>query len=111
METTRFRVLTPDHLVSYDTFVLADRQPANLDPDCVLLINESDGRPLVAHKTRLIAVKSSGDAPPAMRPRSVCLTCGKVEGVFEDEVVCPEHGGGPCHLVQPATVQWQHPAE
>jgi len=101
MISAQFRVLTPDNLVSEDIFVLADRQPHRLRPGCVLLVNEADGSLLIAHQTRLVAVKSPDARHSAGQARSVCLSCGKVEGVAEDEVLCPYDGDEPCRLIRP----------
>jgi hypothetical protein len=100
MGTNRFRVLTPDGLISYDVYALAVSQPPSLRAGCVLLINQSDGTRLVASRTRLIAIGSPGDVLPVSRAKSVCLKCGKVEGVPEDGVVCPHHNPHVCDLLE-----------
>lgn len=98
-ERQRFRVLTPDDLISYETFVMADEQPKTIRASCVLLINEHTGQPLTVHETRLMPLEVPGKTIADDKAKSVCLKCGKVEGVVEDQVVCPEHGDAPCGLL------------
>jgi len=99
----RFRIRTADRVLSYDTFLIAAQQPANIKADCLLAVNERDGSRLTVHSTRLIPVEPKGKAVPPSRTKSRCLKCGKVEGIVADEVVCPHAGDIPCGLLEAAT--------
>jgi hypothetical protein len=99
-EKARFRVLTLEDMVTYDTFVLADEQPGSLKPGCVLLLHEESGRLVTAHRTRLIPTGDPGVLSIDRQRRSPCAKCGRVEGVVEDQVVCPYHGESSCVLIE-----------
>jgi hypothetical protein len=99
-ELPRFRVLTSDGLITYDTFVIADQQPAKIKAGCLMLVNESNGRSMTVHETRVIPLSAARRPTPKKGPRSVCLSCGRVEGVVEDQVRCPNHGDTPCTLIE-----------
>jgi hypothetical protein len=93
-----FQILTPNGL-SRDTFVVPLDQPSAIRTDCVLVIHAHDGKTFTVHRSRLIPV---GSMVVAKRRRSACLKCGRVAGVVQDEVTCPEHGGVACGMVVPA---------
>jgi len=99
-ERKRFRLLTPEGLVTYDTFVLADDQPRTIKADCLLVVHEASGRLSTVHRTRLIPVADSGIQTLGRQRKSPCLKCGKVEGVVGDQVVCPYHKGLGCGLLE-----------
>jgi hypothetical protein len=102
MEIHRFRILTPDGGLSYDTFTVAARQPENIKADCLLVVDEATGKRLTVHETRLFPADVPAQyAPlPADAPRSVCLECGRVRGVVEDAVRCPRgEDEAPCDLL------------
>ncbi len=99
----RFQVVTPEGWVSHDTFVLADVQPLTIKADCVLIVHEASGRLFTVHRTRLQSLEDRTVRAPGQQRRSVCLKCGKVEGVVEDQVVCPRHGQTDCGLIEPKT--------
>ena len=101
--TQRFQVITPEGWVAPDTFLLADEQPPAIKPDCVLIVHEASGRPLTVHRTRLVALEDRTVQSPAEQRKSVCLKCGKVEGVVGDQVACPRHGQTDCGLIEPTT--------
>ena len=102
-EKDRFRVLTPEGLVTYDTFVLADEQPRNIKADCLLLVHEASGRLLTAHLTRVIPTEGPSVVAVGSQCKSPCVRCGKVAGIVEDEVVCPNHGQSCCGLLEAKT--------
>lgn len=99
-EKDRFRVLTPEDLVTHDTFVLADEQPQTIKAGCLLLVHEASGRLMTAHRTRLIPAAEPSVPPVDRQRRSPCLKCGRVEGIVADEVVCPYHGESSCALLE-----------
>ncbi len=94
----RFRILTPDGLVSLDLFLLATRQPTGLKAGCVLVVNQESGGLLTVHRSRLIPALSGATADG--QQKSVCLKCGRVEGVVEEQIRCPFHHGVPCGLIE-----------
>ncbi len=97
----RYRIVTPDGRLSRDTFVIADQQPATLQEDCLLLIDESDGRQVAVHDTRLFPPEAAGHAPFDDPAACVCKECGKVDGMEGDGVKCPYGGSPRCGLVEP----------
>ncbi len=100
-EVHRFRILTPDGSLSGETFVIAAEQPEAIKADCLLVVDEATGQRLTIHETRLFPAELHGAPVPRAAARSVCLECGRVSGVVEDEVMCPQHQDGvPCVLVQ-----------
>jgi len=100
VEKARFCILTPDDVIPPDTFVLADKQPLTIKADCLLVVHEKSGRELTVHRTRLIPLeKLTGPKAEHQQP-SVCLKCGKVQGIALDQVECPNRGGGPCGLLE-----------
>ena len=96
----RFRILTPDGTFSHDAFALPAEQPCTIKADCVLVIDERSGRALTVHGTRLFPMETVPASAVAIQRKHVCLTCGKVQGVVEDQVNCPSHDGSPCGLVE-----------
>ncbi len=97
----RFRLLTPDGFVTYDTFVLAFEQPTAGEAHCMSVVHEATGRELTVHRTRLVPVDETVE-PARDHPRlSACLRCGRVPGVADDEVTCPYHGRLGCGLLEP----------
>ena len=100
-EVHRFRILTPDGTLSRETFAIAPEQPETVKADCLLVVDETTGQRLTIHETRLFPAELHGAPVPRAVARSVCLECGRVSGVVEDEVACPNHQDGtPCELVQ-----------
>lgn len=93
----RFRILTVEGVLSYDTFVIGAQQPTGVIAGCLVVVNEQDGRQLTVHRTRLVPV---GETPRPSPPKTACMECGRVEGVVKDEVVCPHHGGVACGLLK-----------
>jgi len=93
----QFRIILPGGLTSLDTFVVAHPQPSRIRAGCLLMTHEQSGRQITVHATRLTPVEVMGQ--PSER---VCPNCGKVQGVVEDEVVCPYEGGAPCALLTPS---------
>jgi len=96
----RYRLLTRESLATYDTYVLADPVPDNIKPDCVLVVHELTGRQMTVHRSRLVPADSVKTSHVDHERKSPCPTCGRVEGVVEDEVTCPFHGESPCVLVE-----------
>ena len=97
-----FHILTPDGLLSSDTFVLPAEQPRNIKAGCVVVIHERSGTMLTVHDSRLFPAGAAAPSPMAQQPKSACLKCGRVAGVVGDEVTCPSHGGGPCGMLHPS---------
>jgi hypothetical protein len=93
-----FQILTPDGLSS-ETFVVPLDQPASIKKDCVLVIHDRSGKTFTVHRTRLFPV---GSTTVAKKHRHACLKCGRVAGVVQDEVTCPEHGGVACGMIEAA---------
>jgi hypothetical protein len=89
------RILTPDGRPSHDMFALASEQPDVIRKGCVLVVNDRDGTQLTAHRDRLFSIAQAGEA------KKVCLRCGKVLGVVEDQVQCPYDEGSLCELLEP----------
>jgi hypothetical protein len=97
-----FYLLSPDGRLSLDIFVLADEQRRAIKPGCVLIVHPPTGRLLTVHETRLFPVGPTVFARHPAPWRSACLRCGRVEGVVDDQVACPVHGGASCGLVESA---------
>jgi hypothetical protein len=95
----RFRILTPDGFLSRDTFVLPANQPRDIPVGCVRVIHEQSGTMLTVHDTRLFPASATESSQFAQKPTSVCLKCGRVTGVAEDQVECPNHKNGTCGLL------------
>jgi len=95
----RFRVLTPDGLLSRDTFLVPLEQPNNIKAGCLLVIHEPSGRQFTVHDTRVFPASATNTLSAGSPTTSVCLKCGKVQGVVGDQVTCPSHGGA-CGLVE-----------
>jgi hypothetical protein len=89
-----YRVLSPDGRLSHDTFVVPAEQPAAIPQGCTLVVNERDGSQLTVHSGRLFPIAET-------QPTKVCLNCGKVLGVVEDQVKCLYDEGNPCDLLVP----------
>ena len=87
----RFRIIMPGGLTSLDTFVVADRQPDRIRAGCLLMTHERSGRQITIHVSRLAPLDAVG-----LTSEGVCLECGRVEGIVEDEVVCPHGCGTAC---------------
>jgi hypothetical protein len=102
-DNRHFRLLTPDGLVSQDTFVLAPQQPAEIKPGCIAVVNQQSGARLTVHTTRLLPAEDpappTGSLPVDNR-RSICHRCGRVEGIVQDQVKCPHQGEAPCGLLE-----------
>jgi len=99
----RFRILTPDGLLSSDTFVLPAEQPRNIQAGCVVVVHERSGTMLTVHDSRLFPAGAAASLPMAQQPKSVCLKCGRVAGVVGgDEVTCPTHGSSSCGMLRPS---------
>lgn len=96
----QYRLLTRENLVTYDTFVLADDAPDDLDPDLALVVHELTGRRMTVHRTRLLPAGTVDPARLDHARHSPCPTCGRVEGIVEEEVRCPYDHEGPCGLLQ-----------
>ena len=82
----RLRILTPDGLLSDDTFVVPALQPRTIKAGCILVVDERTGRVLTVHDTRLFPAAVADDPPVAGQSRSVCLKCGRVGGVIGEQV-------------------------
>jgi hypothetical protein len=94
-ERKHYRILTPEGRLSHDTFVAAAQQPETLQEGCVFVVNDVDGTQLTTHRDRLFSTIEAGEH------KKVCLRCGKVLGVVEDEVQCPYDEDSPCDLLEP----------
>ena len=97
---TLFRILTPEGLLSYDVFTLAQPQPAGLKPDCVAVVDQNNGRQMTVHKTRLVSSTMPAAVEAKGHRKSVCLKCGRVEGVVQEQIRCPHHHNVSCGLVE-----------
>lgn len=95
----QFRILTPDGRLSHDTFVVPVEQPRKIKTGCLLVLHEGSGRRVTVHTTRLFPADAVSSLPFG-RQLDVCPTCGRVEGVVEDQITCPYHGDSPCGLVE-----------
>jgi hypothetical protein len=95
VDQKQYRILTPDGRLSHDTFVVASEQPSAIQQGCVLVVNDRDGTQLTTHRDRLFSVANAGE------PKKVCLKCGRVLGVVEDQVQCPYDEGSLCELIEP----------
>jgi hypothetical protein len=94
----RFRILTPDRRLSGGTFVPAAQQPSRIATGCVLMVDEQSGTTLTVHATRLVPLETADVRPVHGIADSVCLKCGRVEGVVEDQVNCLYEGDASCGL-------------
>ena len=102
----QFRILTPEGLVTYDTFWIAEKQPFAIRPGCLLVVDAATGRRVTVHRTRLVPVQPDPDLSNLdQQHKSPCAKCGKVEGIVGDEVVCPNHGQGVCGLLEAEPVR------
>ena len=98
-EQKRFQILSPDGLLSPERYLISAVQPPNIKSGCLLAVDQLSGRRITVHESRIFPAKA--DDAPAFDPAamSVCLKCGRVEGVVEDQVTCPHHGDAACGLV------------
>jgi hypothetical protein len=103
MEKAKFFILTAEGMVTLDTFILADPQPQNIKVGCVLVIHEESGRLLTVHQTRLIPFNNPAASFLKHQHKSVCLKCGRVEGIVLDQVDCPYKGQCSCGLIEAKT--------
>jgi hypothetical protein len=97
----RFRILTPDGLLSHDTFVLPANQPRDIPAGCVRVIHEQSGRMVTVHDSRLFPAGATESPQFAQKPMSACLKCGRVAGVMAEQVTCPDHSEGTCGMLHP----------
>jgi hypothetical protein len=96
VESQHFQILTPEGMISEETFAVVEPQPRRMPTGCVLVVRDGSGKTLTVHQTRLIPT-AEGAVPGS---KSVCLSCGRVEGVVEDRVLCPHDAASPCHFLQ-----------
>jgi hypothetical protein len=99
----QFRILMPDGMLSREVFALAPQQPRSILAGCVLVVHEPTGKMLTLHETRLFPVKPANTVTVIGESKRVCVKCGKVQGVVQDQVACPNDGGGPCGILEPAS--------
>lgn len=92
---THYRILTPDGRLSRETFSPANEQPSTLHKDCLLVVNDDDRTQLTVHRERLFATATAEDHG------RVCLRCGKVLGVSEDQIQCLYDEGDAGELLKP----------
>ena len=97
---TLFRILTSEGLVSLDLFTIAQPQPVNLKTGCLLVVNQANGNLVTVHQTRLIPSGIPSCVASDGQRKSVCLKCGRVEGVVQEQIHCPYHHGVPCGLIE-----------
>jgi hypothetical protein len=97
-----YRILTPDGLLTRDTFVLSPEQPNTIKAGCVLVVGQRSGTVLSVHESRLLPAEASSPPTAVGQWKRACMKCGKVQGVVEDQVTCPNEDGGPCGLVEPS---------
>ena len=95
-----FRLLLPSGVLTSDTFVLPAEQPRTIKPGCVLVVHERSGDLLTVHDTRLFPTEVVGTTPVVAESKRPCFKCGKVQGVIEDQVSCPEKDGAACGLLE-----------
>jgi hypothetical protein len=87
-----FRLLLPDGMLTRDTFVLPPQQPQAIKRGCVLIVHERTGDLMTVHDSRLFPAEAPR-IPLLAGSKRACLKCGRVQGVVEDQVRCPEHNG------------------
>ena len=97
----RFRILTPNGMLSGDTFVLPPEQPRNRKAGCTLVIHERTGSPLTVHDTRLFPAEAAGALPIVDAPNSVSLNYDRVRRVIEVRLNRPDHDGSSRGMVEP----------
>jgi VanZ family protein len=93
------RIIVREGVLTEDLFQVPSEQPAGIKIGCVLAINQRDGTLKTVHRSRLVPIEA-GQSPQAAAIQSVCLKCGKVAGVVEDEVTCPYENEGPCKVLE-----------
>ncbi len=96
----RFRIVTPEEHISPETYVLAEEQPETIKANCVLLVDQANGRPITVHGTRLVPADDPLAADLDHKHTSACMKCGHVEGIVEDQVTCPNHNNLDCGLLE-----------
>jgi hypothetical protein len=89
----RFRILTPEHGFSIDTFVLPPKQPCNIKAGCTAVIHERSGMLVTVHDTRLFPAEAAKVLPVGDEPKSACSKCDSVQGVIEVQLSRPHRGG------------------
>jgi hypothetical protein len=94
-----FRLLTRENLATYDTFLLANDVPEDFDPDLAVVIHELSGRRMTVHRTRLLPAAHVDPSRLDHGRHSPCPTCGRVEGIVEEEVRCPYDDRGTCGMM------------
>jgi hypothetical protein len=97
----QYRVLAADGQLSSDVFSMSPEQPGTIKAGCLLMVHEPSGRTLTVHETRVFPAGLPSVATIVGESKRACLTCGKVQGVVQDQVACP-NDGGPCGLVEPS---------
>jgi hypothetical protein len=100
MAPKRYRILAPDGMLSDDSYVLSPEQPPTIKKGCVQILDDCTGAKVTVHETRLFPEDADRPIPVAKASKSVCMKCGKVQGVVEDQVACPFHEHIPCGLLE-----------
>jgi hypothetical protein len=95
-----FHVITREGELTADLFVVVADQPLKIKKDCLLVVNVQDGSQVTVHKSRLVRTENAEQMPLAKATRSACLKCGKVAGVVEDQVTCPNEKDAPCKVLE-----------
>ena len=98
-ERQQYSILTPDGRLSSDVFSLSAEQPSNIKAGCLLLVHDATGRTFTVHETRVFPAGATSSVSIVGQSKQACPKCGKVQGVVQDQVACP-NDGGPCGLVE-----------
>lgn len=98
-EQKRFRILSPDGLLSPESYLISAVQPPNIKSGCLLAVDQLSGRRITVHESRIFPAEASDASPVDSAAISVCLECGRVEGVVEDQITCPHNGDAACGLL------------
>ncbi len=98
-EQKRFRILTPDGLLSPESYLISAVQPPNIKSGCLLVVDQQSGRRITVHESRIFPAEAAAATALDPAAMSVCLKCGRVEGVVEDQVTCPHHDDAACGLM------------
>jgi hypothetical protein len=93
-------LLLPDGLLSAETYLISADQPSAIKKGCVLIVDPQSGVLRTVHETRLFPEEADREISSPELPQGVCLKCGRVMGIVEDQVACPFENKAPCGLLE-----------